>query len=455
MGMTYSIFEDRPAMYLTATKGLQNQLSDEFEEIGLTDVRGMSNYECLEEGGTCESASCTEGIACHLRAGGCYYFDAVRKARAAKLRSSNYAWWFTQAATHQDFPTPDILVCDEAHLIAAEMDGYLSVRLYDREVEWGVGADSRDHSAWRDWAKVSASAVRPSAARNKWEKRKLRDLKDRLTKLTTMGDDWIFERGPRGWSFDPLWPAPYLEKWLWRGAKKVILVSATLRPKTLELLGVKDAHFVEYPSPIPVSHRPVYYIPAARMDYRTEQTDSTSMWRWIAKMDGIIEGRLDRKGIIHAVSYSRAQYIKENSAHGAIMVIHDAQSARETIERFKALPPPAILVSPSVHTGYDFPFDEARYQIIAKVPFQPPSLLLKARTAEDKTYPYYLAITTMVQAAGRVCRGPEDFGETFIVDEMAGWLKSKYGKFAPLWFNKAWLARDTIPSPPPLVSRAR
>lgn len=451
VGITYAKFEGGRSMYLTATKGLQDQLTQDFAGIGLTDVRGMSNYECLEEGGVCSDGSCTEGMTCVLKAGGCLYYDAVRKAEIAQIASSNYAWWFTRKATFQAQVEPlDLLICDEAHLIAEEMSGYLSVRLSPKDVDFPDNCESWGHQQWRDWAKIYRGTVNLGRARNKHERRRLKELKERLNKLENMEDDWIFERSNRGgaWTFDPLWPTKYLEAWLWRGAKKVILVSATVRPKTLSLLGVPDAHFIEYDSPIPVSRRPVYYTPAARINYTT---DETGLWRWVEKMDGIIDDRLDRKGIIHAVSYDRARYIKENSRHSGIMLIHDTQSARDTIAAFKQMPAPAVLVSPSVTTGYDFPYDEARYQIIAKVPFQPPSALLKARTQADKLYPYYLAIMTMVQAAGRVCRGPEDSGETFIVDEMAGWLRSKYGQFAPRWFLKAWSSRDQIPKPPRLV----
>lgn len=447
VGMTYALFEDKPkSLYLTATKGLQQQLGDDGWP-GLLDIRGMSNYECLEEGGTCDVASCTDGVTCHRKAGGCLYFDAVRRAREGRRVSSNYAWWMTQHAVHQPFGDVDLMIADEAHQLETEVSRYLSVWLGDREVEWGAGAITRSHADWRDWAEVSARAIRLGAARNRWEKKKLRDLKDRLTKLTLMSDDWIVERKAAGWSFDPLWPAKYMEEWVWRGAKKIVLMSATLRPKTLEIIGVKDAHFAEYDSPIPVNNRLVYYLPVARWTYRASDLD---VWKIGAKADAIIEGRLDRKGLLQPVSYARGLAMKEQSRFADIMLVHDKDNAQEVIAKFKAMAPPAVLVSPIIHTGYDFTAPAARYNIIPKVPFQPPSLLLKARTVEDKTYPYYLAMMGMVQAIGRVGRRVEDRVESFVLDEQAGWLMSKYGVFAPRYFHKAWRRVDQIPKPPPL-----
>lgn len=456
VGVTYALFEDKRTVYLTATRGLQDQLSSDFGEVGLKDARGMSNYPCVAEGGDCSTASCTEGISCHLKAGGCHYFDAVRRFQSSRFGTTNYAFWFARKASNQvEEKAAEILICDEAHLIAEEMDGYLSVLIKDRDVLLGPGADARGMGDWRTWAKGELerldSTPRPF---NKWEKKRRRELKEKLTRLTRAKDDWVYERVKEGWSFSPLWPTPYLEPWLWRGAAKIILMSATVRPKTLHYLGLDEekAHYVEYDSPIPIGRRPVYYIPAARITYRADDVD---LWKWVTAMDGIIGARLDRKGIIHAVSYERARFIKENSRYGELMVIHDSTTAREEIARFKEAEAPRVLVSPSVTTGYDFPYDAARYQIIAKVPFQPPSALLKARTAEDKDYPYYLALTTIVQMSGRVCRGPDDVGETFIVDEMFSWLLRQYGGFTPRWFRKAVLRRSAPPTPPRLVGRMK
>ena len=65
-------------MYHQPTLGLGDQIGRDFPAAA--DVRGMRNYECLDDGGTCEDAPCLDGGFCSLREMGCLYFDAIRKA---------------------------------------------------------------------------------------------------------------------------------------------------------------------------------------------------------------------------------------------------------------------------------------------------------------------------------------------------------------------------------------
>jgi Rad3-related DNA helicase len=130
------------------------------------------------------------------------------------------------------------------------------------------------------------------------------------------------------------------------------------------------------------------------------------------------------------------------------MVIHDSRTARDTIRRFRESDPPMILVSPSVGTGYDFPYDAARWQIIAKIPFPDGrGRVMEARTAGDRTYPLYVALTDVVQMAGRVMRAEGDYGETFIVDDQIQWLMWKHRDFIPGWFRSAYSRKGAAGRP--------
>jgi Rad3-related DNA helicase len=51
------------------------------------------------------------------------------------------------------------------------------------------------------------------------------------------------------------------------------------------------------------------------------------------------------------------------------MVSHDTKERDVVIEQFKKSKDPIILVSPSVTTGFDFPYEECQFQIIGKVPW--------------------------------------------------------------------------------------
>ena len=92
--------------------------------------------------------------------------------------------------------------------------------------------------------------------------RHLDDLLRELSKLTRHGADgnWIWQLRNRGVQFDIIWPWRYAERYLFSGVEKVVMMSATLRPKLLSLLGLKrdEVDFKEWPCQFPAVLAPVY-----------------------------------------------------------------------------------------------------------------------------------------------------------------------------------------------------
>lgn len=251
-------------------------------------------------------------------------------------------------------------------------------------------------------------------------------------------DEWVFERDRDALvTFDIINPAPYAERELFSYTEfysspvtsgrqrvrtpvpKVLLVSATVRPKTCELLGIDPSSdsldFQEYPHTFPKAGRMVTYVPTVRMRYDTPPGD---LKIWLSRIDNVIRSRVDRKGIIHTVSYARRDYVMTNSKYAELMISHGGAKERdEVIARFKASTEPVVLVSPSVATGFDFPYSCCEYQIIGKVPWpSTQSKIMKARTENDPDYMHYIAMQEIVQAAGRGTRAPDDHCECFTPD---------------------------------------
>lgn len=471
VGTTYALFEDEEAAYLTATKGQQDQVRAEFEGVGFADVRGMSNYLCLEDrrGGTCEKGKCLAGEDCLRRMTDCHYFTAVRKAQASKFKLTNYAFWLMDGDRIQEDNRPGkgprltakTLICDEAHLIGEELSRHLTVTLKEGETQ----KFHPDLASWPlvevvRWAKEEQKAIElyvKQGGLDVAELISLRGLWRRLAAATRILDGkWVVEEGRRdkqnrrSFDFLPVYPEKYAGK-LWRDVEKVLLVSATIRPKALEMLGLgtKDYDFLEYPSPLPMHRRPIIHLAwkdrPTRMSYRATPK---VMATWLEKHDAIIDAhRLWGKGIIHSVSYERAKFLRENSAFKGDMLLNDSWSTRNILKDFKDGAAPLILVSPSVGTGYDFPFDAARWQIISKMPFPPPTKVIEERNRTDKNYRNYLTLTTVVQMAGRVMRDEKDYGITFIVDDQISWLLWKHGEYVPKWFMSAFSRKAMIPRP--------
>ena len=482
MYVTQALLHGGRAVILTSTKGLQDQVKREHKAVGLVDIRGKNAYPCrgVEEGMfdvikvsddvSCEEGPCHAGIRCGLKDAGCRYYDQIKVARIGGLVSTNYKMWLTINKYGEGLGNFDLIVLDEAHNVMDEVAGFLATEIEEWEIgyltqtKWPKGWETQEE--WRNWAgvmlmsvrdklqsSIDNAAIKPTKDNIK-KARRYRDLERKLESVAGMRGEWIWEeikdnKGARKWRFDPVWPAHYVEKVLLRGIRKVVVVSATVTAKTMELVGVAqpDYSLWEWPSKFPVDRRPVIWVPTTRVDHNSSPLQMVS---WVDRIDQIIGARRDRKGIIHTVSYARAKFLQERSEHKHLMMMHDTRNTAQVVEEFKRSEPPMVLVSPSVTTGWDFPYDQCEYQIIGKIPFPDRrSKVLQARTNNDKDWSNYVAMQTLVQMCGRGMRAGDDRCECLIVDDHAEWFVRKAGRFAPKWWMEAYKPTATIPSPPP------
>jgi ATP-dependent DNA helicase DinG len=469
---------------LTSTKGLQTQYTNDFSPTGMIDVRGKNAYQCVafndeflaykdaSRWQSCEEGPCSAGMRCSRRpttldpdAHGCQYYDAIRAAREARLVVTNYKFWLAQNTFSQGLGRFDCLVLDEAHNAPQELADFLSTVLHHKDIEGALQVsppnDVESLSAWKSWAKTEGGkaerALESWKPRTKQEMIRFRQLKTAVRKLTVLAsidpEDWVVTESPEGYHFDPIWVRNHAEGSLFLEVPKVILTSATFNKKTAEMMGV-DASRLEWhetPSDFPIARRPVYYVPTVKVDFRTDPSQERL---WVARIDQIIRSRGDRKGMIHTVSYKRRNLILQLSEYRDRMISHDTHTARAAVQRFKDADPGAILVSPSMTTGYDFPYDECEYQIILKIPFPDSRTpVVQARTKVDKDYPAYIAMQELVQAVGRGMRAVDDQCETFIIDDNCKWFLGKYRMLAPTWFLQAYRRVETLPVPPKPLRR--
>jgi Rad3-related DNA helicase len=177
---------------------------------------------------------------------------------------------------------------------------------------------------------------------------------------------------------------------------------------------------------------------------------------WVLRADQIIRGRLDRKGIFHTVSFRRRDLVTRESEFASIMLSNSSyrvQGSSATtariVEQFKAASPPRVLVSPSLSTGYDFPYRECEYQIIGKIPFpDTQGRIMKVRHQQDPGYTSYIAIQELVQSWGRGMRAADDQCETFVLDDHIGWFIRKNSRDIPAWFKECYQRVDAVPPAP-------
>lgn len=487
-----ALFTNRRTVILTHTKGLQQQYVDDLSSSGLVDIRGRANYECPH------ADNCRDGmeIGCTMR-GICTYNIQKAKVINSQLVISNYAYWFAVNAlgsglngldidedTGQITGGVDMLVLDEGHYAPTALSDFLGFTIFDKDIERYSDplGDNVD-----EWANLGRDIVEELKAELRTLRMELSHFKNdpgKRKKLLTMirhtkstcekmyklsnasSQDWVCElkentRFGRQWKFDIIWPGLYAEKHLFCGVPKVVIMSATIRPKTMALLGVgKDEfEFFEWDRVFPAQRCPVYFCPPqveGKQLRITRNSTQEQLLEWVRHIDAMIESRLDRRILVLTTSYKYQQFLKENSKHRHLMVGNtddpDSDSAAEVFEQFITTKPPVILCSPSFGTGWDFKDDRAELLIISKVPLRIPgsaSKLMQARLDRDKDYGAYETMQDLVQSAGRLQRSETDRGEIVITDGSASWFLPRYKHLAPSRFVSSIRTVRKLPKAPP------
>lgn len=421
---------------LTATKGLEDQYAQVCDF--LYDVRGQSNYECLaaknelrrfftffrQHGHApgCDMGPCHSGIPCTLKESGCLYYDRYRGALASQHPLTNYSYWISMRRFSKGLGPCERLNLDEAHALPEELMSNCRIEIRPGLVE---GNPPKSLKGWKRWAAAKLDALAPAAGDPDDLRVRRRHLTEALTQIASMDETWAWDIQYDGSVvFEPTVPRLLLPLLYDKAtAPKIVYLSATITRSTLRLLDIPDDQvtFQIMKSRFPVERRPVYLVESCRVDHKMGDIDKAY---WLSRIDKIIKHRRDRKGIIHSVSYLRAQDILAASKYRGIMIApRRASELAAAVATFRTAKAPVILLSPSIATGWNFPYREAEYQILAKMPFPDTrSHIVKARIEATEGYRDHLTATTVEQTAGRIVRAEDDQGETFIVDDHARWF---------------------------------
>ena len=443
------------AVYLTATKGLQEQVLKDAAEIGMVDVRGRANYRCSEM----KSLNCEHGLreGCTLAQDTrCPAKKAVKTGEESQLVVTNYSWLLHS----KGMLGTGLLICDEVHALPELLADYMAVVLPANVMDSSGLMDEPQGDKWKAWAadeyardkarqkKIEAAYKLASLARQDADWQEIDERLQEYAKVARMDSNWVWETSKGKVYFTPIWPGRYASA-LWQSVPRILLISATLRPYTLALLGLgrESYDFKEWPSVFPPQRSPVYHLPTVKLSWKSSDADYEKI---VEAVDGILAQRPDRRGIIHTVSYSRAKLVLSHSRYARRMVWNDTgSSSSAAVERFRSGPPDTVLVSPSFGTGHDFAGDQCEFQIILKIPFPDTSSRVMKERCKDGAYRFYTAAQTLVQMAGRAMRSADDRSETFILDSAYTWLASQGRKYFPSWWRCHPIQK--IPQAPPKI----
>lgn len=252
--------------------------------------------------------------------------------------------------------------------------------------------------------------------------------------------------GEQAVSWKPYEAAPLLKD-LWSMFPKVVFSSATFLdvPAFLKRLGLdpNDAEVVTVDSTFPADRSPIWFPLNRYIGKRYVQPEGKEDLAVVVKeIDRIanLPGCRNTKGVVHFPSYEwfRAIYGNISPELKDRVLIHSSITRNEVLEEFKKSGEPKVLFAIKMEEGTDFKNEQARWQILVKVPYQDIGDEWVSRHKDKMGQRWYemSALQQVIQASGRIMRNDRDWGDTYILDMYAMKLINKHRAECPEWFLK-------------------
>ena len=457
--------------YYTTPQVSQLDAVEEDELLSdLAVIRGKSNYDCIlpEESTTVDRAPCSRDrdFDCDV-VHKCPYFSDRAIAENRRFGAMTLAY-FMRTAGSETFGPRDVVVIDEAHGLAEWAEMYATIDLDDWTVpvwEEVTTPDVEDLETAVDFAESLAAACerRLEALR---EKRQLtpvetgeRDrLAERIGELNWFVEDardldsateWLIDQDGDQLSFKPLNPARYLRHTVWDRGAQFALLSATILDKAAfcRSVGLDSAKvaMVDVPHTFPLENRRLYDVTQGRMTYEKRGETLPKVSRLLVRL---MTRHPTEKGIVHAHSYGIAEGLAkrlDEMGVGARVRTHDSDDRDQALAAWLESDRPDVLLAVTMEEALDLHGDLARWQVLCKAPYPNTNDARVARRLQDDQWAWYYrtALTTVIQACGRVVRSAEDYGATYLADASLLDLFDRAESDLPPWFAEQVEAMGT------------
>lgn len=463
-----------------------SQLDDVAEDPLLSDlkiVRGKRNYDCIlagEEHTPVDRAPCARkrGYDCAVKHR-CPYFSARAIASSREYAAMTLAY-FMHTAGSDVFGTRDVGVIDEAHGLGEWAEMYAAIDLgpatlpvWDDlripDLDGDVERTARFAEQVIDVCESAKDELLVADELTPDEAGRRDRLQERIADLTWFVDDyrdpesattWVVDQGDDGRvTIKPMDPERYLNQTIWDRANRFALLSATILDKDAfcRSVGLDPSRvaLVDVPHTFPVENRPLYDVTQGRMTY--DDRDET-IPRVAETIVSLMAEHPHEKGLVHAHSYdiqSRLATHLRSLGVGDRVRVHDRDTRDESLETWKESDDPEVFLSVTMEEALDLDGDLARWQVLTKAPFPNTNDSRVARRLSDGQWPWYYrtALRTVIQAAGRVVRSPDDYGATYLADTSLLDLFERARTDMPDWFADA-VDRMERPSLPDLDAAA-
>ncbi len=461
--------DNAPTHILTGTKQLQEQYREiDAPALDMRTVTGRNNWPCaINPQETAATAICTVGGKCELqRTPDCAYYRQRDLAATAPLSVWNYAYWLYQLNYTFVFPKPGLLICDEAHDLEGQLRSFAKVTFSRRQIgRLGLALPFLDNvEGWLEWCEENYPAIQalkphkvsdPSDTDAKSWNAALNGVKQAVSAFTKEDpDNWIMRNERWGWEASPVWVHGFYKRNLDQHAKKVVMFSATVldAEQFCYQLGIDSAACVTVPSPFPVEARPFYYAPVGKV----KRDNPEVVEKLCTAITHLARKHTNERGLIHTTSYKLAKAIAQGLPPdvSSRLLEHTSATRMDALSTYRQTQG-AILLSPSMSTGIDLPYDLCRWQVITKLPF--PDLgdeQTKRRmkigpdgepTKRGQHWYNWATACALVQAYGRGCRAEDDYAATYLLDGTWGWFRHAIKDMWPVWVKDAQRSYD-LPS---------
>jgi Rad3-related DNA helicase len=402
------------AAILAPNNVLVNQYKHDFPD--LPTLAKKSTYYCARDKRSCE----TTKKKCERYCDNCPLLTDTKTFYSAPIYLANY---YTYLAHKQWRST---LIVDEAHNLLKMLTEDAAKRVWKHKDYYPPEVQTyEDVLAWLE-------------TKGPKYKKLLTTLKrDRMRSLCQRS--WDYYRGEyrECLKFTPI-DAREQPPVLWNPykVKKIVLVSATIGPSDIYDLGLdrRRVAYITTSSPIASYRRPVVIDSVGSINY---QTLPSLLPRIADKIKAYTDANPNTKGLVH-LTYAMAKPLKDLLADNPRFLWHDTVSKSSVLQKFINAQDPYVLMASGMTEGVDLSGDKGRWQIITKIPFlslADPAIDHKRRQRPD--WYAWQAILAILQASGRICRGPVDKGATVILDGSFYTLWNKYRSMFPVWFQEA------------------
>jgi len=474
-----------PSITCVGTNALSKQYSESFSDLGKYEyfqIMGASNYSCAFMEGQLSNPIKTADQCVKSKlmpqevdryCKGCEYDEAKKVVNSTANLVTNYTYYMISALASNHLKKRKLFVADESHTLNEWFCSYaeilVSVDNIDRYIkELGdtngkcddqiaglimlkqkVSSSEITEENYTQYLEILCSLYNSVAdvlasqssqlksidvvKSGKYDKlsSKYISLGSKISDLFNNEYDHVFDNSvPGTFTIKTIFIGKMMGKLL---TDYNLFMSATITPDyafdVLEL-DRDETSFILLPPVFPPENKPLFFIGKNALNYNSlKDPDVIDVMKHSVK--SIIDFHAGQKGLILSPSFYLGSQMVYRLQGTKVFEHKSGVKLQDLILDFKRYKGSAVLVSPSIWEGLDFPEDDSRFQIILKSPY--PNLSDKRVKHIADKYPHIyqeMTLLKLLQGVGRSIRSPIDTAATYFIDPSS---KKIYNGKQNLW----------------------